>query len=142
TGGGRMKDGAPQFGPGREFDLIRRILRPAAGGRDHGGPGGDASRADVEVGPGDDCVEVRSGGIALSVDDSVEDGKLRRDWRTLEEVGYPATMAGLSDLAAVAARPLRVLTSLAATGDRGPEGIERLMAAVRRAVGTVGGAVL
>jgi len=137
-----MKDGAPQFGPGREFDLIRRILRPAAGGGDHGGPGGDASRADVEVGPGDDCAVVRGDGIALSVDLSVEDVHFRRDWLTLEEVGYRATMAALSDLAAVAARPVGVLTSVAAAGDRGPKEIERLMAGVRRAVETVGGALL
>lgn len=138
----RMTDEVPRLGPGREFDLIRRILRPAgaagSGRESSGGPG----RANVVVGPGDDCAVVRGDGIAVSMDLSVEEVHFRREWLTLEEVGYRAATAALSDLAAVAARPIGVLASVAGPDDRGPEEIERIMAGVRRAVEAVGGSLL
>src|SRR5690606_4240919 len=95
-----------RLGPGPEFDLIRRFLAAA----------GDRPRADaVRVGPGDDCAVVD--GIALSTDMSIEDVHFRRAWLEPEEIGYRAAAAALSDLAAVAARPVGILCSLACTGD-------------------------
>lgn len=89
------------LGPGREFDVIRRFLA-----------GGGTLPADVDVGPGDDAA-VLDGGWAVSTDLSVENVHFRRAWITDREVGWRAAAAALSDLAAVAARPVGVLVSLA-----------------------------
>ena len=43
---------------------------------------------------------------------SVEDVHFRRDWLSTFEIGYRATAASLSDLAAMAARPLGILIAL------------------------------
>lgn len=75
------------LGPGPEFDRIRAIADAL---------GGTAS------GLGDDCalIPIDSGFIALSVDTSVEGVHFRREWLSLEEIGWRATAAALSDLAA------------------------------------------
>jgi thiamine-monophosphate kinase len=95
------------LGRGAEFDLIRQFFPndPSAG----------AARVPeaVRVGPGDDCAVVRGEGIALSIDIAVEDVHFRRAWLQPEEIGYRATAAAMSDLAAVAATPIGVLASLA-----------------------------
>lgn len=91
------------LGPGPEFDLIRRFLNRAPGGA------GD----EVLVGPGDDASVLRDGGITLSADMSVEGVHFRRDWLTPEQIGYRAAAAAMSDLAAMAARPIGLLVSIA-----------------------------
>ena len=91
------------LGPGAEFDLIRRFLPHAP----------RLGRSDLLVGPGDDCAVVTGDGIALSVDMSVEGVHFRRDWLAPFEIGHRAASAALSDLAAVAARPIGVLVALA-----------------------------
>ena len=95
------------LGPGREFDLIRSFLD--AGGAEPGPA--------VRVGPGDDCAVVTADGLAISVDMTVEDVHFRRAWLEPDEVGYHAAAAALSDLAAMAARPIGVLASIALGGD-------------------------
>jgi thiamine-monophosphate kinase len=95
----RMSD-AIALGPGREFDIIRELLR-------HWGP-----RA---TGIGDDgaLVDVPAGQqLVVSTDASVEHIHFERAWLTPREIGYRATMAALSDLAAMAASPLGVLLAL------------------------------
>jgi thiamine-monophosphate kinase len=89
------------MGQGGEFDLIRRLMGP-----DSGLP------PEVLLGPGDDCA-VFEGGWVLSTDLFVEGVHFKRNWITLEEAGFRATAAALSDLAAMAARPVGVLLSLA-----------------------------
>jgi thiamine-monophosphate kinase len=100
-----------RLGPGAEFDLIRRFLHRAPRGADE----------DVLVGPGDDAAVLREGGITLSVDVSIEGVHFRRDWLTPEEIGYRAAAAALSDLAAMAARPVGLLVSLAVTSEDAAE---------------------
>jgi thiamine-monophosphate kinase len=112
----------PPLAPGPEFDLIRRFL-----------PRHPAERPDVPVGPGDDCAVVLAQGVALSCDLSVEGVHFRRDWLSLTEIGARATAAALSDLAAVAARPIGVLVSLALPARDAGEHAVRLMEGVRRA---------
>lgn len=71
---------------------------------------------ELVLGPGDDAVVLRPGegeSIVLSVDLSIEGIHFRREWLTWEAIGYRATAAALSDLAAMAARPLGVLVSVA-----------------------------
>jgi thiamine-monophosphate kinase len=66
----------------------------------------------VLLGPGDDCT-VLEGGLVVSTDLAVEGVHFRREWVTLEEAGYRAAAAALSDLAAMAAEPLGALLSMA-----------------------------
>jgi len=89
------------LGPGGEFDLIRHLMGPE-----------DLLPRGVLLGPGDDCT-VLEGGLVVSTDLAVEGVHFRREWVTLEEAGYRAAAAALSDLAAMAAEPLGALLSMA-----------------------------
>ncbi len=90
-----------RLGPGPEFDLIRELL------------GEDPSVSpDILAGPGDDCA-VLEGGILVSADLAVEGVHFRREWISLEEAGFRAAAAGLSDLAAMAGEPMGILISMA-----------------------------
>lgn len=121
------------LGPGPEFDLIRRMVpRPVRAG----------DRPDVRVGPGDDCAVVVGEGIALSSDMSVEDVHFRRDWLSAREIGFRVAAAALSDLAAMAARPIGVMCSIAAREEDAGRFAVHLMDGVRGAAGHVGAVVL
>jgi thiamine-monophosphate kinase len=88
------------LGPGREFDIIRDLVRRW----------GDAAR-----GIGDDAavLDVAPGThLVASTDASVENVHFRREWVTPSEIGYRAAAAALSDLAAMAATPLGILVAL------------------------------
>jgi thiamine-monophosphate kinase len=89
------------LGPGVEFDLIRQLVGPE-----------EPLSQGVLLGSGDDCT-VLEGGVVVSTDLSVEGVHFRREWVTLEEAGYRAAAAALSDLAAMAAEPLGALISMA-----------------------------
>lgn len=91
------------LGPGGEFDLIRAFVDAADARAELPIPLGDDAAA-LEVPPGELLV--------VGTDAAVEDVHFRREWLTWEAVGYRATAAALSDLAAMAARPLGVLVSL------------------------------
>ncbi|HMG96506.1 MAG TPA: thiamine-phosphate kinase, partial [Gemmatimonadaceae bacterium] len=64
--------------------------------------GDDAAVLDVPVGER----------LVVSTDTSVEGVHFSRDWLNSFEIGYRATAASLSDLAAMAARPLGILIAL------------------------------
>jgi thiamine-monophosphate kinase len=94
-------DTAPvALGAGREFDLIRAML--ARWGPRARGIGGDCAIVDPPAGTR----------LVVSTDTSVEDVHFRRDWLSPSAIGYRATVAALSDLAAAAASPLGVLVAL------------------------------
>lgn len=88
------------LGPGREFDLVRELER--RWGQRAKGIGDDAAVLDVPPGQR----------LVVSTDSSVEDVHFRRGWLSPAEIGYRATVAALSDLAAMAATPLGVLLAL------------------------------
>jgi thiamine-monophosphate kinase len=92
------------LGPGREFDAIRALL---------------ARWGPLTAGVGGDCavVPIAGGRVVVSTDTSVEDIHFRRDWMTPVEIGYRATTAALSDLAAAAATPVGVLVGLTVSHD-------------------------
>lgn len=73
----------------------------------------------VVVPAGDDAAVLDVGRLAISADLSLEGVHFRLDWLTPEQVAFRAIMAAVSDLAAMAADPIGVLTSLAV-----PEGSE------------------
>jgi thiamine-monophosphate kinase len=50
--------------------------------------------------------------LVVSTDTSVENVHFRRDWLSAEEIGYRAAASALSDLAAMAAKPLGMLAAL------------------------------
>lgn len=82
-----------QLGPGPEFERIRSMIQAAGHSPEH--IGDDAAVMDLP--PGEKLV--------VSTDTSVENVHFRRDWMTFEEIGFRATAAALSDLAAMAATP-------------------------------------
>lgn len=87
------------LGGGSEFDSIRTILDQLG---------------DLAVGIGDDTATVADGQgtLVMSTDTSVEKVHFRRDWMSDEEIGWRATAAALSDLAAAAAAPSGVMLAL------------------------------
>jgi thiamine-monophosphate kinase len=89
------------LGPGREFDAIRELLE--RWGERAVAIGDDAAILDVP----------RGDSLVVSVDSAVENQHFRAGWLTSREIGYRAVSAALSDLAAMAARPLGVLVALA-----------------------------
>lgn len=89
------------LGRGTEFDAIRRML-------ERWGP--RARRI------GDDAAVITTLGdrvLVVSTDMSVENVHFRREWLTPQEIGYRAAAAALSDLAAMGARPVGMLSALA-----------------------------
>lgn len=89
----RLRDGA-------EFDLIRRFL---------------AEWGEKAAGIGDDAAvlpDVKDARLIATIDSSVENVHFRRDWLTPAEIGYRAAAAALSDLAAMAASPLGILSAI------------------------------
>lgn len=88
------------LGPGKEFDLVRTLL--TTWGQSAQRIGDDAAILEV---PGNEK-------LVVSTDTSVEGVHFRRDWLNSFEIGYRATAAALSDLAAMAARPLGILIAL------------------------------
>jgi len=130
----RLGGGGGSGAGGGEFDRLRAIFAAL----------GAAAR-----GLGDDAALVRLGGttLALSVDLALEGVHFRTDWLSFRDIGWRATAAALSDLAAEAAKPVGVLVSLGipgngerATGNASPA--VRIMAGVGAAARSVGARVL
>ena len=106
-------DSWAKMGPGVEFDLIRRMAARWGDLVQHAGD--DAAVLDVTHGAR----------LVASTDTSLEGVHFRREWLSLQEIGYRATVASLSDLAAMAADPIGLL--IAATIPAGiAESIELL----------------
>ncbi len=116
------------FGPGREFQRIREILRDLPDRQ----PG-------VRVGPGDDAA-VLADGTVLSTDLGVEGIHFHLNWISPVEAGYRTAAAGVSDLAAMAAEPIGMLVSVGASGDGALA--EEVMTGVKSFVGDFGLALL
>jgi thiamine-monophosphate kinase len=108
------------LGPGAEFDRIRQIARVL----------GTAA-----AGLGDDCAIIPDGKefLALSTDTSVEGVHFRLDWMQLDDVGWRAAAAALSDLAAEGAEPVGLLCAVTVPHSSGEADLLKLM----RGVGAV-----
>jgi len=89
-----------ELATGSEFDIVRAMLDGF--GDAASGIGDDA--AVLQVPPNEKLV--------VSTDTSVEGVHFRREWLDHSEIGYRAMAAALSDLAAMAARPLGALIAL------------------------------
>lgn len=89
----------------RELELIERIRGRA--GKTGGG---------VRLGIGDDCAVLRvprGREIVVTTDFCLEGRHFRRDWHSAQSAGHRCLARGLSDVAAMGARPLAAFLSLA-----------------------------
>lgn len=118
-----------RLGPGGEFDRIREIARRLG---------------DRASGVGDDCATIpdEPGHLVTSTDLAIEDVHFRRAWLSLDEIGYRAATAALSDLAAAGARCVGLLAALAAPRGTTAADIASVMAGVGAAAAAAGGRVL
>ena len=94
-------------GKSGELALIERIRRAA---------GTTARRGEVRLGIGDDCaiLQPRAGEeVVVTTDFSLEGRHFTRDRHAPESVGHRVLARGLSDLAAMGARPVAAFLSLA-----------------------------
>jgi thiamine-monophosphate kinase len=115
--------------PGTEFDVIQRVWR---------------ALGDRHAPTGDDCtfLTVGSERLAFTSDVSIEGTHFRRGWISMEEIGWRATTAALSDVAAVAGQPIGVLTSLGMHEEWPEDWTVDLMQGVGHAAAAVGAKVL
>ncbi|MEO7218107.1 MAG: thiamine-phosphate kinase [Gemmatimonadaceae bacterium] len=113
------------FGPGKEFRFIRRLIRRF--GALASGIGDDAALVHVP----------RDNMLAISTDTSVEHIHFRRDWLTLDEVGYRAVTGAISDLAAMGAAGVGILIALT-TPNEPRENLDALSDGIARAAATSG----
>ena len=120
---------ATPLGSGPEFDRIRAIAAAL----------GSSAR-----GLGDDCAFVPLGDewLALSTDVSVERVHFRREWLSLEEIGWRAAASALSDLAAAGALEPVALAALTVPAGESTETFASLMRGVGAALAACGGAVV
>ena len=122
--------------PGPEFDRIRSLVSTVAGlapaaeqGR---GPGDDAALVDVPAGET----------LVVSTDLSIEGVHFERAWLRWETVGFRAVTGALSDLAAMAARALGVLLSIALPPELDREVLDALGVGAGRALAEAGCSLL
>ncbi len=117
------------LGAGPEFDRIRAIQREL------GGTGWEL---------GDDCAILPPGRrqVVVSTDLSVEGVHFRRDWLSLEEIGWRAAAGALSDLAAEGASAVGVLASVGAPAGTDADALAELMHGVGAAAARAGARVL
>lgn len=74
--------------------------------------------AAVRVGPGDDAAVLDLvGPVVVSTDTLVEGHDFRRDWSAAHDVGVKTAAQNFADVAAMGARPVALLVSLAAPAD-------------------------
>src|SRR5712675_894342 len=92
----------------RERAILKGLRARAAGSARPGGG--------LRVGIGDDAavLAVRRGEeLVVTTDFSLEDVHFRRGWHAPEAVGHKCLARGLSDVAAMGARPIAIFISLA-----------------------------
>ena len=83
----------------------------------------------IRLGPGDDAAvitEISTQEFVISVDAMVEDVHFHRNWLEIEDLGYRALAAALSDIAAMGAIPLTFLVNLGIPADFSLANVEEL----------------
>ncbi len=96
----------PNRKQGGELALIDRIRRDSAA----------RGTGRVRLGIGDDCAVLRAPTgheVLVTTDLCLEDRHFRRDWHSAESAGHRCLARGLSDLAAMGAKPVAAFLSLA-----------------------------
>lgn len=111
----------------RRTKPLSGLLRPEngeraliAGLRSRASVAAGAAPGSLRLGIGDDCAVLRPPAghdVVVTTDLSLENVHFRRDWHPPESVGHRCLARGLSDLAAMGARPLGAFLSLALPGE-------------------------
>jgi thiamine-monophosphate kinase len=98
----------------------------------------------IAVGIGDDAAVLAPAAEPLvwTIDAAVDGVHFRRDWMSLEDVGFRSLMAAASDLAAMGARPRGVLSALILPADFGDDELDALARGQRDAATALGTAVI
>lgn len=115
---------------GREWesiDLLRGLLSSVAG---------STTRLRPVLGIGDDAAVLAGAGgrsLVWTIDGSVEGVHFRRSWLSLGDIGWRATHAAVSDVAAMGARPVAALCHIVLPRDVTSADLERLGAGQARA---------
>jgi thiamine-monophosphate kinase len=94
-----------------EIALLEQIRARAA----QGARGGPFARGGLRLGIGDDCALLRIGPgeeMAVTTDLAVDGRHFRLAWHSPESIGHRTLARGLSDLAAMGARPVAAFLSL------------------------------
>ncbi len=114
-----------------KIDLLRAILARPADAR-------------VLLGIGDDAAVIAppAGPLVWTIDTAVEGVHFRRDLLTMDDIGYRATMAAASDLAAMGAAPLGLLAALILPADFSDEDLAALARGQRAAADAIGAALI
>ncbi|HZP05629.1 MAG TPA: thiamine-phosphate kinase [Terracidiphilus sp.] len=102
---GKRSSGSEKIGREGELELLQRIRGRAK----------RASGGGLHLGIGDDCalLRLRAGKeLAITTDLSIEGRHFRLDWHPPEVIGHRTLARGLSDLAAMGARPVAAFLSL------------------------------
>ncbi len=100
--------------PGAGELALLQTIRARAGGR-NGDSAAAGTKSRVQLGIGDDCALLRPRAgeeLAVTTDLSIEGRHFRLDWHPPESVGHRTLARGLSDLAAMGARPVAAFLSL------------------------------
>lgn len=117
--------------------LLREVLTATA----------TSPAGEVIVGIGDDAAVLALGGargdlLVWTVDAAVEGVHFRRDLMRLEDIGYRATMAAASDLAAMGAAPIGLLAALVLPDDMTDADLRSLALGQRAACDALGAAIV
>jgi thiamine-monophosphate kinase len=112
------------------IEMLRRIFDT----------GGDMKDPRVVEGIGDDAAILAPAADPLvwTIDAAVEGVHFRRAWLSFEDLGFRATMAAASDLAAMGAEPLGLLAALALPSDVSDEDLRRIAEGQRAAADAIG----
>lgn len=106
--------------------------------------GGTALPSGVTVAIGDDAAVLLPAAAPLvwTIDAAVSGIHFRREWMSLEDVGFRSLMAAASDLAAMGAAPRGVLSALVLPPDFGDDELDALARGQAEAARALGTAVL
>jgi thiamine-monophosphate kinase len=89
--------------------------------------GGLISGAGVRLGPGDDAAVLTTDSpLAVTTDSLVENVHFRRSWSTWAQVGHKALAVNLSDLAAMAAKPVAFTCALTLPADLDDDAVSQI----------------
>ncbi|WP_437531299.1 thiamine-phosphate kinase [Sorangium sp. So ce726] len=125
----------------KRIDMLRAVLGGAAGDHVLCGIGDDAAIL-APVAPRDGAHPGAPEPLVWTVDSAVEGVHFRRDLLGFEDLGYRATMAAASDLAAMGARPVGLLAALVLPPSVSDDELGALARGQRAACDEIGTAVI
>lgn len=110
-----------------EFELIRLFRR-------------SSPKKPVILGPGDDAAAFRSSGkpLLVTTDMLLEGRHFRRDWMSLEDIGYKSILVNTSDIAAMGGKPLYAVIAAAFPRCMTSSDIQKLFSGILKGLAKTG----